>query len=732
MSKSRASASSGFDPEEFRRQLAGKLSPAPSVSGGSVSSGSAARQPSPRPPGSGRSGLPRGVNTSGPIRTAHAGVSSGGGLSGKSIMKFPAKLVPAGICRGVVKSLQGDMMCISEHCSVRSHQKLKVDFPDEPTYCLSGSRSTVVYQSPFIKQYDCTSDVEEMLDSLDIMDVAEWTQLCKVTAEEMAKQKAATNKSRGVKVETEDSLELEEFMPIPSRANVDLDPTSLDTKEDDAVVDACRNILKFLESTDIALDYANMSMENTHENQVRMADKLDYVCQMVLRIEHVIGDREYILKAFGNLANGFFNFSEEGGALGVDLEDMEIKLEELDNMLNMKLTIANEESAKALNHFKEEMEALNSSPAATDLSTVLDDAGRLLPDLEIGLVDGKIFTLSELIRKVLKLEEDVKDMRGMIEAKGGVSIGTITFASVDELGDLIRRELPAGVKAGVIRCFVDAILLFVHVDEPSPADQANFKKLNQDLTAKDCSLISQCHSSMCPQYTGTAKDFTPGKAIDCFSSPGGWEGDGLDGKQSSIAGDADKSAAKLKGLAESLLKDSPTLLSLALLMGDRSEKWHTKFHAHLASELKTLEKLKLPTDDIFLLFSDLFRLIVELFHAERTSVHAIDDDVDSVERLTVLIWTTLKVHGLMQDFIDAKFKNHPIVQAAFVRFLTTKIGQNTAAALSANVKNLEKKFTSVDAKAELASKKAKEAASTAKSTADSLASLKTKNPQLNN
>uniref|UniRef100_A0A7S2LV98 Uncharacterized protein n=1 Tax=Skeletonema marinoi TaxID=267567 RepID=A0A7S2LV98_9STRA len=732
MSTSRTSASSGFDPEEFRRQIAGSLSPAPSVSGGSVSSGSAARQPSPRPPSSGRSSLPRGVNTSGPTLSARAGVSSGGGLSGKFI-KFPVKLVPADVCGGVVKSLQGDMMCISERCSVLRHQRVKVHgFPDEPTYCLGGSRSTVVHPSPVIKQYDCTPELEEMLESLDTMEVPEWTQLCDVTAEEMAKQKAATNKSRGVKVETEDPLKLHEFMPIPSRDKVDLDPSLLGTEEDDAGVEACRNILKFLESTDIALDYANVALEDTHDNQVRIANKLDYVCQLVLRIENVLGDREYLLKEFDNLANGMFNLLEEGVALGVELEDMGIKMEELENMLNMKLTIANEESAKALNQLKEEMESLNSSPAATDLSTVLDDAGRLLPDLEIGMVDGKIFTLSDIIRKVLKLEEDGKDMRGMIEAKGGVSIGTMTFASVDELGDLIRRELPSGVKAGVIRCFVDAILLFVHVDDPSTADQANYKKLNQDLTAKDCSLISQCHSSMCPQYTGTAKDYIPGKAIECFSSPACWEGDGLDGKQSSIAGDADKSAAKLKGLAESLLKDSPTLLSLALLMGDRSEKWHTKFHAHLASELKTLEKLKLPTDDIFLLFSDLFRLIVELFHAERTSVHAIDDDVDSVDRLTVLIWTTLKVHGLMQDFIDAKFKNHPIVQAAFVRFLTTKIGQNTAAALSANVKSLEKKFTAVDTKAELAAKKSKEAASTARSTADSLAALKTKNPQLNN
>ncbi len=737
MSTSRSSSPSDFNPEAFRQQIAARLSLTPPVSSVSVSTGGATRQPSSRPPVTGRSGLSRdAMNSGGTIMPARAGVSSVGGLSGKSSIKYPVTLVPAGFCGGVVLSKMGSFMCVKEGCTYISHRKDKVDgFPDESIYCLSGGRSRA-FASPYIKQSDCTPEIEEWLDSLDISE-DEWISFCSTFEEELAKQvdnKANVSIKEEVYVITEDAMEslLVESQPVPRRFKVELDATMKEEEENNPIVSALLNILEFTKSADDAFAFVSLALEESHENDVTIAQRIDYLTQLAARVETVTGDRKFITNQYGSVAEAFYQFDKELNSVSVSIQDLEFKMEKLEDIedqLDMKIQIANEESAKALNQLKRDMEAANHRSDTPDLSAIMDDAGRIHNDLEIGIVRGKCFTFKSLIEMILDLKKEVADLQNMVAAKGGVSIGPISFASVDELRDLIRKELPNGVKAGVIRCFVDAITLFVYVNDLSSSEQANYKKLNENLTSQDCALIAQAHSAMCPQYTGTAKEYAPGKSIQCFSDPEGWDGEGLDGKQSSIADEADKSASKLKGQAENLLRNAPTLLSLALSMGDRSEKWHTKLHAHLAHEIKTLSKLKLPVDDIFLLFSDLFRLIAELFYAERAAVHDIDDHVDSVERLTVIIWTTLKVHGLMQDFIDAKFKNHPIVQAAFVRFLTTKIGQNTAAALASNVKDLEKKLSALDTKVDVATKKAKESMSAAQTVGHTLTALKNKNPQ---
>lgn len=735
MSASRSSSPT-FDAEAFRLRFQERLSVNPPGSRGSISS-DAAQQPPPRSSPTGRSSIPRGVGSRG---TVPGGVSSGGGLSGKfSNKQFTVALVSPLCCRGRIdSSIWGEVMCSKLKCNYQSHAENKVvDFPEEPVYCLDVGHRGWVYPTPCILKSECSLDMEERLNQLMLNDMEEWEEVCYVAAEEAERNKPTEEVP--IKQEGEDSgkldVNLNEVTRVPKLSYVDLDlPENVDDgKQEEPTISALRNLLEFSNSTVMMAEYTKMAVEDLSGNQFGIASNLDGLAQMVFRVSDVLGDREYILQQYGTLAEAVFALKEEDSTLAANYEELDVKIENLDFTLNKKIEIMCEEQAKALAALKVSPPPVASQPP--DLSSVLDNAGRLHPDLEIGMVDGKVYTLRWLLLKTLKHDEDLKDIRGMIEAKGGVSLGQFKFDSPEHLKNTILKDLPKGVAAGVIRCFVDCITIFVAGVEPSTSEQSSFKKLNPDLTAKDSALIHQHQVATCPAYTGKKVDvedaFPVGKPIECFKDPDAWDGAGLDGKQTMIASAAENSASKLKGLATSLLRHSPTLLALALEMADKSEKWHTKFHAHLAKELKILEKLKLPVTDVFLLFSDLFRLIVELYHAERSEVHAIDDAVDPVDRLTTIIWTSLKVHGLMQDFLDADFKNHPIVQAAFVRFLTTKIGQNTAAALSSDVKKLEKKVASSEAKVNGAVSKAAAAENAARSVDQQLTHLKNKNPDWN-
>eukprot|EP00986_Skeletonema_menzelii_P013616 scaffold8081_cov83-Skeletonema_menzelii.AAC.3 len=739
MSTPRSSSPAAFDAEAFRRQLASRLSLAPSGSGDSISS-SVAHQPPPRSSSSGRSDTLRGVGLSGPTVPVRSGGLSGGGLSGKSSSKFTVSLVPSFCCRGSVSSsVWGAVMCAKLKCSYRYHTDSKVeDFPDEPVYCLAVGSRDLVFPSPCIRKTDCTVEMEDMLRQLELSGMEEWEEVCRVAAEEVERQRPSEEVP--VKKEVEEysevlGLTLKEVTNVPSLSyaapELPEEENGDEAEDKDPKMAALRNILAFTDDAVMVNGYTSMAIVELVENQTTIAEKLDVLAQVVFRVADVVGDREFIREHYSSLAEAVYDLKNEGRTLESDFRDVDIKVDDLEDRLNQKIEIISEESVNAMEEIQRNMATPNVTSSGGDLSAVLDNAGRLHPDLQIGMVNGKCFTLRELILKVQKHEEELDDIRSIIDAKGGVSLGQFKFDSPDALAQIIRSELPNGVPPGLFRCFVDAITLFVLSDEPSSTEQSSYKKLNPDLTAKDCALIHQMHRATCPPYTGSATTFTAGEHIDCFKKPEAWDGDALDGKQTAIANAAEKSAEKLEGLTNSLLKHSPTLLALSLVMGDKSEKWHTKFHAHLAKELRVLSKLKLPVEDIFLLFSDLFRLIVELFHSERASVHAIDDKVDSVERLTTIIWTSLKVHGLMQDFLDAKFKNHQIVQAAFVRFLTTKIGQNTAAALSSDMKKLDRKVTAVETKVTSVNTKATAAENLARSVDQQLSSLKSKNPQWN-
>jgi hypothetical protein len=313
----------------------------------------------------------------------------------------------------------------------------------------------------------------------------------------------------------------------------------------------------------------------------------------------------------------------------------------------------------------------------------------------------------------------------VIPSKGGVRIGNLHFASQNELLQVVKSELSA-VKKGTCCKFVDAITLLVaNSMNLSASDHANYKKLSDQVSAADVAVILQARSPMCPAYTGKASAYPIGSTIECFKSKDQWDGIGHSGYAKKIAASAEENKQQLNGSAKSILANCPILSALSSLMATASAEWHSKFHVYLAQEAKILENLKLPDDDVCLLFTDVFQLIAELFYKQRSAVHQPDDEIDLWERLTTIIWTSLKVHGLMEEFVKAEFKNHPIVQAAFVRFLTTKIGQHSATALS-------KRLTTAEADAKKATRVANQAEATANTVKQKLENLHKKNPDLNN
>jgi hypothetical protein len=74
--------------------------------------------------------------------------------------------------------------------------------------------------------------------------------------------------------------------------------------------------------------------------------------------------------------------------------------------------------------------------------------------------------------------------------------------------------------------------------------------------------------------------------------------------------------------------------------------------------------------------------------ARSLSVSAKDTDR---ERLTVrMLWAALRAHMIMEEYVQAEFKDHPTVASEYVKFLATNSGYETVAALQAKIDSLEK------------------------------------------
>jgi len=367
--------------------------------------------------------------------------------------------------------------------------------------------------------------------------------------------------------------------------------------------------------------------------------------------------------------------------------------------------------------------------AADVLSTFLDVDGCLHTDLPI-VVDGQKFTLGDLFRRLLSLEGRVDAVEDAVDAQGGVRVGSHYFASHAELLALVLKENPKGKG---LAAFVDPMTMFSHTTSLLPKSKREHQLLNPNLTIQDIISIEQsCHSyACCSPYTGTTGDpYNPGQPIEAFKSEAIFYGEGAaagKGKKEKILTEVALAGTKIDAYATFNLSNAPVLKSLANELVNRSMSFHKGFMNHCDSERKVLESLSLPVDDILLLFSEFAQLIFEYWHAERVSINDTSEQVNPAERLATYLWVTLKIHALVEEFAQGGFAHHPRIQSAFVRFLTRKTGENSAAGVGSKLTKLEKEAKSAYEKAVEAKRDALAAKNQAKGVSDSIDSLVKKN-----
>lgn len=701
---------------DFRRRLASSLSLAEPLGGSSAGSvSSASTSAALQPPPSGLGSLGRGSTAI--STTPGPGLLSVGGLGGKFGAKLGTvvKLSPmSNICGGVIKSSEVFRMCTSSSCSVLSHQRNKSDaFPSAPTFFIQPKGMNSVLPEPTLVERECSEEMLDTLRSNEKLTVDEWISIFTDFLSNIEEQKMLMLSSLSIKSEGSVDESMEEYDIGPLGNERKYDPitkieeqetpmfSNLDEENDSGIAfRAITNIVTTLNEVGVVLEMVDLMMNDSCVDFNTLRQQFVTLNGLTKDIEKTIGDAKYIKEEFGSITNALHALVAQGeeAASTIDVHRS--------NFVNMQQDVEDliiEANGVILDKFKELSRQVSNSVGSNlsgmvTTSMIFDGHGSLNPDLSVGEVDGQVFTLRDLVRKVLSLDADVNDLSAKIKAKGGVTIGNLYFPSYENLVDIIKSENPS---ANSIQCFVDAQLLFGHVKSLSAREQKDTASLNSQLSVTDSTLIDIATAPypLIEPYTGAAKDYTPGASIDCFKSDAVWSGAGHSagqGREAKIADQARRARRKVEQVTLQRLKTAPTLLALANEMVKRSEDWHLELHKYFTAEQSVLGALKLPNDDIFQLFSEVFQLIAESWQVHRSGVHvAGDNSVDPVERMATYIWSTLKVHEIMEEYVLARFKHHSIIQSAFVRFLTRKTGENTAAALAVKFASLEKEMKTV-------------------------------------
>ena len=152
-----------------------------------------------------------------------------------------------------------------------------------------------------------------------------------------------------------------------------------------------------------------------------------------------------------------------------------------------------------------------------------------------------LISLGQLIQKCENLAKDNVRLRSEIGGQGGVSVGSFSFASVQELDDLVTTEMPAG-GSFPFELFVDIATLACHNSNFDPGNSTSsieWSKATKDMGQKGYSdparkAVRVVNEPVSALYTG-GKEANAGAVIASFKTAGTWTGErGRDGQRHKI------------------------------------------------------------------------------------------------------------------------------------------------------------------------------------------------------
>lgn len=321
----------------------------------------------------------------------------------------------------------------------------------------------------------------------------------------------------------------------------------------------------------------------------------------------------------------------------------------------------------------------------TDLNTVLGyDEKR-----------GCVITLNVLLAEMTQLSAQNTILLDRTSS-AGAGAGKFWWNSKSDFRATVMKDFPSGESACA---FLDVCSLFIHGSfaENDPTtwlqEHANSNKAGFQ-TRMDSKYANTFRNRYPVPLIGSAKNVLPGQTLSFIATVGMWRGEGgNDGKREQLLKALNLGYEHARQYAREALPPGQ-LQDLALVLASKSIAFITSLFNYLEDEITKLIGIGITPKSVLLLASNQVMHIFESFYNVRQ--HARETvNVSPVDLFISQVWATLQCHKVMQEYTKLRFKHHPAIASAYMRFLTQETGANSSAVLAKKLNDLTSKYEAI-------------------------------------
>ena len=260
---------------------------------------------------------------------------------------------------------------------------------------------------------------------------------------------------------------------------------------------------------------------------------------------------------------------------------------------------------------------------------------------------------------------------------------------------------PGGVGVAAFVDFV-SIWAFVNVSTETSVEwlASVEKSAKLGLGSQDTAYVHTMSHKYPPRIAGKGVSVVLStECIKMLKSFEEWRGtsEGMsmgDGTRERILSDVRGAVANHRQYCFDTLPESP-LRDLAIKTGEDTSTFYHNLFNYIDQELHNLTTINIRTDHILLLLSNQLVRICDDMHAVRSAGSSVRlDNLPAAS--TRLAWVSLQAMGCMGTYTKARFRDHPGVSSAYLRFLTCRVAAQADLGLCESVETLTRKLTTVE------------------------------------
>lgn len=285
-------------------------------------------------------------------------------------------------------------------------------------------------------------------------------------------------------------------------------------------------------------------------------------------------------------------------------------------------------------------------------------------------------SMSYMVSKLHTLAASMGTLESRMHTTG-ISFGGFNFTSDEEFATWFMSQNPRGFgMAG----FVDVVSIWVFLNtSQSSAEWLSMleKSTKLGFGPLDTSYIHSMTYKYPPQFAGKTSVILSTEHIKMLKSMNDWRGttsEGMsmgDGVRDRLLTDMRSAVTNHAQYCRDHLPEGK-LRAMALQTGIDTSAFFTSMVGYIEAEITTLGNLNIQDNHILLLLSNQVVRMCDDIHEIRT--HGSRSSLDNLPLAAARFASvTLRALACMQTFAKARFKDHPAINSAYMRFLTCSV-----------------------------------------------------------